>query len=145
MNDLLYSLRQVLCSNQCTYPPNVPAGDAYVYPQAGSSSTQGECELSIGLQGGIEVFAYRHTPATGAQQQDCWDALDSVIKDCVKGRQAEGWVNGADYEFFKAGVRVNNDPEALHPADFYHGHFNYLTASGKGSSVGAFIDSGLQG
>jgi hypothetical protein len=52
-NQLLYTLRQVLCTNQCGEPAGVPSGVAWTT----GSKTPGDCELSIAVSGGIEAVS----------------------------------------------------------------------------------------
>jgi hypothetical protein len=112
----------ILCRNSCERPSGIPSDSSTVY-----SSDIGDCELSIGLPNGKEVFAYRHTSAaTSAGIGDCLDGLRKVYLDCIDQQKEQGWVNGPDYEFYKMGIRASNDPEALHAKDFY-GIKNHLT------------------
>jgi hypothetical protein len=114
-------MRLILCRNQCQRPPGVPFDSSTVY-----SSSIRDCELSIGLPNGREVFAYRHTPVTeDVQISDCWNGFDRIFVQCIEQGSAVGWMNDPDFEFFKMGIRANNDPEALHDQDFY-GENNHL-------------------
>jgi hypothetical protein len=82
-------------------------------------------ELTIGLPDGLEIFAYRHTQMTSEYRQYCFVNFQTIYNTCISKNVAQGWVNGADYAFFKMRARPNNDPEALHAKDHY-GPDNHL-------------------
>jgi hypothetical protein len=106
-NQLLYTLRQVICTNACNEPANLPD---YVSWTTGTKTT-GDCEVTVAIQGGIEAvlnldslsqnmclifeqWFYRGTPSTGDQWQQCWDSTQEIIETCVKEGPNTGWVNG---------------------------------------------------
>ncbi|KAI9775690.1 MAG: hypothetical protein M1839_000957 [Geoglossum umbratile] len=110
-NTLLYTLRQVICSNECGEPANVPSGVAWTK----GSKTTGDCEISIAMPNDVEAYMYRGTPSTGVQWQRCWNSTQAIIENCVKNGPNKGWANGpADYEFYEGGFRPLNDKGAIH-------------------------------
>ena len=107
--EILYQIREGLCSNDCIWPQGL---DSSV---ASAIFSNGACEVSVMIPGGWELFGYRYTSAEGPAQQDCWDALELVIKGCFLAEEkAQGWLNSPRGEFFKTGVRRRDDPEAIH-------------------------------
>ena len=50
-NQLLYTLRQVICSNTCEQPAGLPDGITW----STGSKTTGDCEVSVATVGGIEA------------------------------------------------------------------------------------------
>ncbi|KAG4433054.1 hypothetical protein IFR05_011448 [Cadophora sp. M221] len=110
-NQLLYTLREVLCNNQCGEPVGIPSGVAWTT----GSKTPGDCEISIAVSTGIEAYMYRQTASTGVQWQQCWDSTQNIIERCVKEGPNVGWVNGpAEYQFYQGGFRQLNDKSAIH-------------------------------
>lgn len=53
-NQLLYTLRQVLCTNACNEPAGIPTGVAW----STGTKTAGDCELSVAVAGGIEAVSF---------------------------------------------------------------------------------------
>ncbi|KAI9772214.1 MAG: hypothetical protein M1840_000963 [Geoglossum simile] len=110
-NTLLYTLRQVICSNSCDKPANLPDGVAW----ASGSKTTGDCELAVAMPDNVEAYMYRGTPSTGVQWQQCWNSTQAIIETCVKNGPNKGWANGPnDFEFFEGGFRPLNDQGAIH-------------------------------
>ncbi|KAL8693852.1 MAG: hypothetical protein Q9218_001408 [Villophora microphyllina] len=110
-NQLLYTLRQVICTNTCDKPADLPNG---VSASTGSKTT-GDCEVSVTIVGGIEAYMYRGTPSTDDQWQECWDSTQQIIEECVKEGPNTGWVNGPNpYQFYQGGFRPLNDAGAIH-------------------------------
>ncbi|KAF1998956.1 hypothetical protein P154DRAFT_523583 [Amniculicola lignicola CBS 123094] len=110
-NQVLYSLRQVICTNSCAKPDGLPDGVSW----STGSKTAGDCEVSVAIVGGIEAFFYRGTESTGDQWQQCWDSTDAIIKQCVKEGPNQGWVNGPNaYQFYQGGFRPLNGDGSIH-------------------------------
>jgi hypothetical protein len=113
-------LRKILCLNLCQAPKDILTADTTV------TTLGDDCELTLGLPDGLEVFAYRPTRLPSSDLQEyCWVDFQTIYDQCISKNAAQGWVNGADFAFFKMGVRPNNDPEALHAKDYY-GADNHL-------------------
>lgn len=53
-HQLLYSLRQVLCTKECGKPDNLPDGVAW----STGSKTPGDCEVSVAIQGDVEAVSW---------------------------------------------------------------------------------------
>jgi hypothetical protein len=52
-NQVLYTLREVICTNSCEMPAGLPAGVAW---KTGSKTT-GDCEIAIAIEGDIEAVS----------------------------------------------------------------------------------------
>lgn len=52
-NQLLYTLRQILCTNACGEPAGIPAGVAW----STGTKTTGDCEISVSIAGEIEAVS----------------------------------------------------------------------------------------
>lgn len=50
-NELLYTLRQVLCTNKCEKPEGLPDGVGWAKGQKGTD----DCEVAIAITGGVEA------------------------------------------------------------------------------------------
>jgi len=53
-HQLLYSIRQVLCTKECGKPDNLPDGVAW----STGSKTFGDCEISVAIQGNVEAVSW---------------------------------------------------------------------------------------
>ncbi|KAI5245468.1 hypothetical protein E4T43_03190 [Aureobasidium subglaciale] len=107
LNELMYRVRQVLCDGTCTAPSGIP--DTFV----ASYSSDGECEVSVGLTNQTELYFYRGTAPDSDQWQQCWDSTESIIKSCIDNNANEGWWNGNHvYQFYHARSiqQAPNDP-----------------------------------
>lgn len=110
-HQLLYSIREVLCTKACGRPNNLPDGVAW----STGSKTAGDCEISVAIQGNVEAYFYRGTPSTGDQWQQCLDSTDQIIKQCGKVGPNRGWVNGPQkYQFYEGGFRPLNGQGSFH-------------------------------
>ncbi|KAN0070829.1 hypothetical protein V8E54_010994 [Elaphomyces granulatus] len=103
--DLLYQMRQIVCSQPCNQgPAGIPSGSVQVISDANNQ----ECAIVAALAGGFQAIVYRATPFTGTQQQQCWDSTEFSI-NCTTNPNHLGWVNGpAEYQFYQAGFRSLN-------------------------------------
>jgi hypothetical protein len=129
-NYLLYKLQAVICSNSCRPPTNFEGGVVSVF----QNSDKSNCEISVAMPNNVEAWAYRGTPFSGSEQQDCFNAYQNIIDQCINNGPNNGWVNGPEvYEYFvslistdqgdeqltpwqQAGFRPINDPSGLHSA-----------------------------
>ncbi|KAH6699776.1 hypothetical protein BKA61DRAFT_741123 [Leptodontidium sp. MPI-SDFR-AT-0119] len=108
-NGLLFRLRQASCTNECSVPQGIQESAVKIY------SNGNECEISVAIANNIEAWFYRATPSTGHQWQECWDATEEVINNCIKEGPNKGWWNGVDeYQYYEIGFRALNDPTAKH-------------------------------
>ncbi|KAI9776492.1 MAG: hypothetical protein M1839_009526 [Geoglossum umbratile] len=118
-NQLLFRMREVLCNNKCEQPANLPSNGqqlTQIYPSVGSDK---ECEISIAIQNNIEAWIYRTTPAKDSEQQQCWDATEQIINNCIQNQGNTGWSNGPDdYQFYQVGFRPLNGPGSKHTTKF---------------------------
>ncbi|KAN0070818.1 hypothetical protein V8E54_010983 [Elaphomyces granulatus] len=103
--DLLYQMRQIVCSQPCNQgPAGIPSGSVQVI----SDTNNQECAIVAALAGGFQAIVYRATPFTGTQQQQCWDSTEFSI-NCTTNPNHLGWVNGpAEYQFYQAGFQSLN-------------------------------------
>jgi hypothetical protein len=103
--DLLYQMRQIVCSQPCNQgPPGIPSGSVQVISDANNQA----CAIVAALAGGFQAIVYRATPFTGTQQQQCWDSTEFSI-NCTTNPNHLGWVNGpAEYQFYQAGFQSLN-------------------------------------
>ncbi|KAN0080822.1 hypothetical protein V8E54_004026 [Elaphomyces granulatus] len=103
--DLLYQMRQIVCSQPCNQgPAGIPSGSVQVISDANNQ----ECAIVAALAGGFQAIVYRATPFTGTQQQQCWDSTEFSI-NCTTNPNHLGWVNGpAEYQFYQAGFQSLN-------------------------------------
>ncbi|EEY16773.1 predicted protein [Verticillium alfalfae VaMs.102] len=114
VNELLYKLRETVCGGTCKAPDGVDSKYAAVY------QSNGACEVSIAVSSEIEVYVNRDTWPDNNNDfntiwQQCWDSTENIIDKCVDNRAKSGWWNGDHvYQFYQAGVRQLNDPEAHH-------------------------------
>ncbi|KAI1085387.1 hypothetical protein F5B20DRAFT_587438 [Whalleya microplaca] len=135
-NDLLYRLREKICSNECKIPDQLPSnGDKItkVWPSIGAN---GACEISIALQNNIEAYIYRNTAASGIEQQECWDFTEDLINNCIKGQGNKGWTNGPDdNQFYELGFRPLNGAGSNHDKfsgnDFLKSSFDVTCATSQ--------------
>lgn len=91
-NELMYRLRQAMCTNGCDLPEGIPSN---VFGKF-QDDAKNECELAVALPNDVEAWAYRGTPSTGLQWQDCWDSTANITETCIKNGPNTGWVNGPD-------------------------------------------------
>ncbi|KAH4076814.1 hypothetical protein HBI25_152000 [Parastagonospora nodorum] len=113
LRDLFYRMRQEACGGTCsTAGQGVPGDSASVL------NDNGQCEIRVAITEAIEAYLYRATPATGDQQQQCWDSLEAILAKCVDSKTPrKGWWNGNhQYQFYEAGVRPLNDGSAKNNA-----------------------------
>jgi len=109
-NQLLYSMREVLCNNQCVAPTGIPDAAMAATPDGDG------CEIAIAIPDNVEAYAYRGTGSQGLEWQDCWDSLANITEQCVRNGPNVGWVNGPNiYEFFQTGFRPINGAGNRHP------------------------------
>jgi hypothetical protein len=109
--DLLYRLRQVICTNTCGNPDGIPAIDVKTY----SSGT--DCEVAVALPNNVEAWIYRGSPSTGTEWQQCWDSTENIINKCINNDPNTGWWNGPDYgQFYQVGFRPLNGQGSKHDA-----------------------------
>lgn len=74
-----------------------------------------ECVIAVALPDNVEAWIYRATAAVDSQWQQCWDATEKIINDCVKNGPNNGWVNGPHpYQYYQTGFRAINPPDAKH-------------------------------
>ncbi|KAF2864963.1 hypothetical protein BDV95DRAFT_673019 [Massariosphaeria phaeospora] len=106
--DVLYKLRETLCSNKCEVPANIPATAAVV------TSNGPACTIRVGVSAN-ELFASRATAATGTQQTACWDSLQTIAEQCFKNAPNKGVVNGLDGDqSYEAGIRSQTHDALIH-------------------------------
>ncbi|KAK6193972.1 hypothetical protein LQW54_011901 [Pestalotiopsis sp. IQ-011] len=115
VNDILYMLREVVCSGSCTAPSAIDSKYVAAYQK------DGLCEISVALSSSTELFVNRDTWPDGSNKdfntiwQECWDSTQNILDKCVDNQAKSGWWNGDHvYQFYEAGVRSLNDPAAHH-------------------------------
>lgn len=86
LQDLLYRMRQEACAGTCSTAGNGIPGEA-----ASVHNDNGQCEIRVAITPNIEAYIYRATPATGDQQQQCWDSLEAILNKCVDNKANKGW------------------------------------------------------
>jgi hypothetical protein len=84
---LLYSMRQQICSDDCSTPANIPSGVTAVT----QDDSQTDCEIAIGVSSTVEAYMYRTYPAIGVEWQECWDSTQDIINNCIQGGPNKGW------------------------------------------------------
>ncbi|RNJ52516.1 hypothetical protein D7B24_003364 [Verticillium nonalfalfae] len=114
VNELLWKIRQTVCDGTCKAPDGVDSKYVAVY------QSNGACEVSIAVSSEIVVYVNsdmwpENNKDFGTIWQQCWDSIGNIIDKCVDNSAKSGWWNGDHvYQFYKAGVRQLNDPDAHH-------------------------------
>ncbi|CRK38099.1 hypothetical protein BN1723_004342 [Verticillium longisporum] len=114
VNELLYKLRQTVCDGTCKAPDGVDSKYVAVY------KNNGACEASIAVSSEVVVYVNsdmwpENNNNFNTTWQQCWDSIENIIDKCVDNQAKSGWWNGNQvYQFYKAGVRQLNDPDAHH-------------------------------
>lgn len=115
-NDLLYRMREKLCNNDCSAPRGIQSGSNTI--SIGQNSGMTDCEINVAVSSDAEAYCYRSYPAVGVQWQECWDATQNIIDQCVAQAPNEGWWNGDHaYQFYKCGYRPRNSDGAAYKHD----------------------------
>ena len=84
----------------------------------GQDSGMTDCEINVAVPSDAEAYCYRSYPAVGVQWQECWDATQCIIDQCVAQGSNEGWWNGDHvYQFYKCGYRPSNSNGAAYKHD----------------------------
>jgi hypothetical protein len=114
--EILTGIQDIICGDSCVRPSGVGAA------WGSAIFSMGACEVAVGIPGGWELFGYRQTstPDGSESRKDCNAAFDGVLDKCFNsadGKVGQGWYNGPDGEFFKAGLRRRDDKEAIHNQD----------------------------
>ncbi|KAM0813307.1 hypothetical protein AB5N19_13300 [Seiridium cardinale] len=131
-NDVLYMVREVVCDGSCKAPSAIDSKYVAVYQK------DGLCEVSVALSSTTELFVNRDTWPDGNDDdfdtiwQQCWDSTQNIIDKCVSNQAKVGWWNGDHvYQFYEAGVRSLNDPNAHHTQN--------------GISLGSYLEPSTEG
>jgi len=82
-------MRQEACGGTCSFAGQGIPGDT-----TNVLNNNGECEIRVGITDSIEAYMFRATPATGDQQQQCWDSLETIVSKCVDGTLSGTWRKG---------------------------------------------------
>ncbi|KAL9621816.1 MAG: hypothetical protein Q9160_003789 [Pyrenula sp. 1 TL-2023] len=115
-NQILFKMRERFCSNDCDIPKGGFPWDA-VSVQAEGGKRDARCEVSIGVEGGIEIYMSRDRSVNSVEEaNNCWDSTAHIINDCIRDTAREGWQNGVDPApgFYQAGIRKLNNPPGKH-------------------------------
>ena len=90
-NDLLDSLQQLLCNDNCSVPAEIRSSVAAI---AQTGSTKVYCEISVVVTSSAEVYMYRTFPLIGVEQPESWDSIQHIIKTCAQNQAKHCWSNG---------------------------------------------------